>query len=89
MTDSIHSIIRNQFLDKRAEICDELIKKQQKEDDDYITKTPHDKIICSICGGKYVRYAKSKHEKTNKHQAKIKEIHNFVYKQNLTNSGPI
>lgn len=76
---SVHQIIKNQFFDNRIDYCNDLIKKQQKEDDNYIIKNLNDKINCSICGGKYVRYAKTKHIKTKKHQEAIKSIHDFVF----------
>lgn len=76
---SIQHILKNQFLDKREEFCNDLIKKQQNDADNNIIKTSHDKLICVVCGGKYIRCNKSRHVKTKRHQQKLKTIHEFIF----------
>lgn len=59
------------------ETCDQLIKKQQREKDSelYEKKSPNDRLVCVICGGKYIRHSRAKHVKTNKHQTKLNEFY--------------
>lgn len=76
----VPKIIRDRFMDKKKDFCNLLIEQYQKEHLKklYKDKSPEDKVICPLCGGKFLRQAKSIHAKTKKHQEKIKEIHNYV-----------
>lgn len=75
-----------QLLQLHREIISELIIKIQKEYDNslYSAKLPSDKLECRICGGKYTRCAKSKHDNSNRHKQYIRDIYeninNLIYK---------
>jgi hypothetical protein len=62
-------------------IIDELIKKIQKEYDNTKypdKKTPHDKLECQICGGRYTRHKRSIHYKSAKHTKGVAKYHNSI-----------
>lgn len=70
------------------DITDEFLFKLQKEYDNnlYPDKSPNDKLKCQICGGKYTRSSKSKHDCSDRHKKIIREIHKDIkkamYRQN-------
>ncbi len=71
--------IKKEYLEKRYHIIKNIINEKQKKFDNgiYPDKDKHDKIICTICGGKYVRSLKCIHDKTKKHCKKLVEIYNY------------
>lgn len=73
-------IIRDKFMEQKKMYCDKLIKEYQRnyEKKEFGDKSPEEKIKCPICGGKYGRFAKTRHTRTKKHQEKINEIYNYV-----------
>ena len=76
----IKKLNSDQLYQLQKEIIDELLIKIQKEYDNetYPTKSPTDKLECQICGGKYTRSAKSKHEYSNRHKQSIRDIHENI-----------
>ena len=70
----------NQLFNLQANITKELIKKVQREYDEsiYPIKTPSDKLECKICGGRYTRSDKSRHDRGKKHLNKVAEIFDTV-----------
>ena len=82
----IRKMSSEQLLQFQKEIVDELLSKIQKEYDNnlYETKNSTDKLICQICGGKYTRCSKSKHDYSDKHKSCVRRIHedisNSIYK---------
>lgn len=77
---SIKKLNSDQLFELQQEICQELLRKLQKEYDDYHypIKNPKDKLICRICGGSYTRQKKSTHDRTNKHKNRVNEIYEQV-----------
>lgn len=74
---TIKKLNSDQLFELQKQICDELVKKIQKEYDDYYypIKNPKDKLKCKICGGSYSRQKKSTHDKTNRHKNRLNEIY--------------
>jgi len=60
----------------------EYLNKKIKEFDDenYPIKSYDDKFVCKICNGTYLRYSRSRHEKSKKHHNKFMEL-----KENFAN----
>jgi hypothetical protein len=51
------------------------------EDEKKLEDKKSDKIECELCGGKYIKSNKSHHEKSMKHQLKMKEKEIKLYKE--------
>ena len=70
----------DQIYQLQKDITDEMLNKIQKEYDNslYSSKLPTDKLICQICGGKYTRSCKSKHDNSNRHATGVREIHESI-----------
>ena len=84
MANNINNEIRDQFLVKIKQLCNELfkelVKEQQKkyEEEIFDVKTRNDIVPCIICKGSFTRHQKCKHDKSKKHQKKLNEIYQCI-----------
>lgn len=74
--------IKNLYNDMHKEICDNLIKKYRDEFENMNLekKTRNDHLVCAICEGDFVRHSRHKHDRTQKHQKKVREIYEYIKK---------
>jgi len=83
----IFSKINNDIIDIHKTVCDNVVKECQKKYDkkNFTSKNATDKIPCIICGGKYTRSRKSKHEKATRHVKCMELLYSYTHEKIIEN----
>lgn len=66
-------------LKKRLTDKNKLRKEIKKYQGEYALEIQDDNITCVICGGHYLKKARSIHNKSRKHEREFEKMYNYIY----------
>lgn len=79
MANNINDIVKTKFLERKIGMYNKIIKEYQKEYEEanYENLTRNDRVVCVVCDGTYVKSVKCLHDRSKKHQKKLKELYDL------------